>query len=117
DADDNITHVLRGADLLDSTLRQRWLLECLGRPVPDYAHLPVVMNGRDTKLSKSSGSEALDLARASQLLAAAFSYMGLQLPIDMHGASPTTMLAWAKAHYPEHQWPPGRQQPLPASSL
>lgn len=113
DADDGITHVLRGADLLDSTLRQRWLLECLGRPAPDYAHLPVVTDGRNLKLSKSAGSEALDPARASQLLTAALRCMGLQPPSDLQGASPATLLAWATAHYPDHQWPAGRQQPLP----
>ena len=113
DADDGITHVLRGADLLDSTLRQRWLLECLGRPAPDYAHLPVVTDGRDMKLSKSAGSEALDPARASLLLTAALRCMGLQPPSDLQGASPATLLAWGTTHYPDHQWPAGRQQPLP----
>ena len=114
DADDDITHVLRGADLIDSTLRQRWLLECLGRPAPHYAHLPVITDGRDTKLSKSGGSEALDPARASQLLTAALHCMGLQPPDDLLGAPPATLLEWGKAHYPEHHWPPGRQQPLPS---
>lgn len=113
DADDGITHVLRGADLLDSTLRQRWLLECLGRPAPDYAHLPVVTDGRDLKLSKSAGSEALDPARANLLLTAALRCIGLQPPSDLQGASPAALLAWSTAHYPDHQWPAGRQQPLP----
>lgn len=113
DADDGITHVLRGADLLDSTLRQRWLLECLGRPAPDYAHLPVVTDGRDLKLSKSAGSEALNPALTSQLLTAALRCMGLQPPSDLQGASPAALLAWGTAHYPNHQWPAGRQQPLP----
>ena len=113
DADDGITHVLRGADLLDSTLRQRWLLECLGRPAPEYAHLPVVTDGRNLKLSKSAGSEALDPARASRLLTAALHCLGLQPPSDLQGASPAALLAWGTAHYPDHQWPAGRQQPLP----
>ncbi len=113
DADDGITHVLRGADLLDSTLRQRWLLECLGRPAPDYAHLPVITDGRDLKLSKSAGSEALDPARANLLLTAALRCIGLQPPSDLQGASPAELLAWGTAHYPDHQWPAGRQQPLP----
>ncbi len=113
DADDGITHVLRGADLLDSTLRQRWLLECLGRPAPDYAHLPVVTDGRNLKLSKSRGSDALAADRASQLLSAALRCMGLQPPSDLQGANPATLLAGGTAHYPDHQRPAGRQQPLP----
>ena len=114
DADDNITHVLRGADLLDSTLRQCWLLECLARPAPVYAHLPVVTNGRNLKLSKSAGSEALDPARASLLLTAALHCLGLQPPSDLQGENPAALLAWGTAHYPEHQWPTGHQQPLPS---
>lgn len=113
DADDHITHVLRGADLIDSTLRQRWLLECLQRPAPHYAHLPVVTDGRDAKLSKSAGSDALDPTRASYLLGAALYCMGLPVPAELQGAAPATLLEWGRAHYPEHQWPSGRQQPLP----
>ena len=113
DADDGITHVLRGADLLDSTLRQRWLLECLGRPAPDYAHLPVVSDGRNLKLSKSTGSEALDPTRASQLLTTALHCLGLQPPSDLQDERPAVLLAWGTAHYPDHQWPAGRQRPLP----
>ena len=113
DADDHITHVLRGADLIDSTLRQRWLLDCLKRPAPHYGHLPVVTDGRDAKLSKSAGSKAIDPARASQLLGAALYCMGLKVPTALQGAAPATLLEWGKSHYREHQWPPGRQQPLP----
>ena len=113
DADDGITHVLRGADLLDSTLRQRWLLECLDRPAPEYAHLPVVSDGRNLKLSKSTGSEALDPTRASQLLTTALHCLGLQPPSDLQDERPAVLLAWGTAHYPDHQWPAGRQQPLP----
>ncbi|KZX84344.1 glutamyl-Q tRNA(Asp) ligase, partial [Alcanivorax sp. HI0013] len=97
DADDGITHVLRGADLLDSTLRQRWLLECLGKPAPEYAHLPVVSDGRNLKLSKSTGSEALDPTRASQLLTAALHCLGLQPPSDLQDERPAVLLAWGTA--------------------
>jgi len=114
DADDNITHVLRGADLLDSTLRQCWLLECLGRPAPRYAHLPVILDGRATKLSKSAGSDALAPDQASHLLGAAFLGMGLTVPEALSGAPVTELLNWGIRHYSEHRWPPGQTQPLPA---
>lgn len=114
DADDNITHILRGTDLIDSTLRQRWLLECLDRPAPEYAHLPVVTDGRNLKLSKSAGSDALDPNRTSHLITAALTCMGLTVPDTLPGAPAEELLSWGIAHYSEHRWPPGQTQRLPA---
>lgn len=59
DADSGITHVLRGIDLLDSTFRQLWVMDCLGRARPRYGHLPVLVDDDGEKLSKSAGAAAL----------------------------------------------------------
>ena len=64
DAAQGITHVVRGADLLDSTPRQMLLQRALGLPTPMYAHLPVATDANGIKLSKSAGAAAIDPAPA-----------------------------------------------------
>ena len=56
DAAMGITHVLRGADLLDSTARQIALQRALGLPTPAYAHVPLVVGPSGNKLGKRDGA-------------------------------------------------------------
>lgn len=70
DADDRITHVVRGVDLLASTARQVLVLDYLGRDMPVYGHLPLVTDKEGRKLSKSAGSAALPDAPEDNLVRA-----------------------------------------------
>ncbi|TLS52293.1 tRNA glutamyl-Q(34) synthetase GluQRS [Paenibacillus antri] len=58
DAAMNVTHALRGADLLDSTPRQLWLYEALGLTPPTFAHVPLLCDERGERLSKRQKSLA-----------------------------------------------------------
>jgi glutamyl-Q tRNA(Asp) synthetase len=60
DAEQGITDVVRGADLLDNTPRQIWLQHQLDLPTPRYLHLPLVTTAQGEKLSKQTGARALD---------------------------------------------------------
>lgn len=88
DADAGITHIVRGADLLDSTARQIYLQHCLRVPTPSYLHVPVVTNEHGDKLSKQTGATPLDADKPLDALHAAARHLGLDL-----GGRPHTSLA------------------------
>ncbi len=77
DAAQDITHIVRGADLLDSTPRQIHLQHLLGLPTPAYLHVPVVVNAVGEKLSKQSGAQALDASAPLEALRTAGTHLGI----------------------------------------
>ena len=91
DAEQGVTEVVRGADLLSSTARQIALQRELGTPTPSYAHLPLVLGPDGGKLGKRDGALPLsqqDGARVQKTLALALRILG-QGPAD---GSPREML-------------------------
>ncbi|MDO4225922.1 tRNA glutamyl-Q(34) synthetase GluQRS [Neisseria sp.] len=97
DAEQGITHVVRGQDLLVSTPRQIWLQRCLGFATPHYAHLPLLVNRHGQKWSKQTLAPALDLAQREQLLRQVMGY--LNLPPAPETDRPSELLDWAVKHW------------------
>jgi glutamyl-Q tRNA(Asp) synthetase len=97
DADQGVTQVVRGADLLASTPRQIALQRALGYPTPQYAHLPLVVNADGSKLGKRDGAlplPTLDDARVRDTLRLALQHLGVQIEGTAQG-SPREMLELA----------------------
>ena len=99
DAAQGVTHILRGADLLDSTPRQIYLQQKLGITQPHYAHIPVATNLQGEKLSKQTLALALNPSAASQQLWQALDFLGQQPPLELAKAKLSELWAWSQAHW------------------
>ncbi|MEA5445795.1 tRNA glutamyl-Q(34) synthetase GluQRS [Gammaproteobacteria bacterium AB-CW1] len=99
DGDGEISHVVRGIDLLYSAPRQIHLMHCLGLTPPCYAHLPVILNREGQKLSKQTGATGLDTGQAPALLFHALRTLGQAIPEPLQGATLEEIWAWALEHW------------------
>ena len=79
DAEQGVTDIVRGADLLESTPRQIYLQRLLGLSTPCYLHVPAVVNDRGEKLSKQTGAQPLDVGSPIKALMEAAVHLGLAL--------------------------------------
>jgi glutamyl-Q tRNA(Asp) synthetase len=99
DAEQSITDIVRGADLLDSTPRQIYLQQLLGFPTPRYAHVPVAVNTAGEKLSKQTRAAAIDAQRPLPALLAALRFLGQNPPRDLGTANVAALWDWAIANW------------------
>jgi glutamyl-tRNA synthetase len=78
DLDAGITHVVRGEDHISNTPKQLWVLQALGAPVPQYAHLSLLYGPDGKKLSKRHGAASVqELREAGYLPEAVDNYIAL----------------------------------------
>jgi glutamyl-Q tRNA(Asp) synthetase len=99
DAEQGVTDVVRGCDLLASTARQVLLQQALGLPPVRYLHLPLAVDDRGRKLSKSEDAPAAGRSGHGAMLVAALEFLGQHPPAELRTAEPTTVLAWATEHW------------------
>ena len=78
DADQGVTQVVRGGDLLASTARQIALQRALDLPTPEYAHLPLVVGPDGSKLGKRDGALPLAKLDVPMTLALALRVLGIE---------------------------------------
>jgi glutamyl-Q tRNA(Asp) synthetase len=73
---ENVSHVVRGADLLDNTAAQIALMQALDLPVPKYAHIPVAIDANGDKLSKHSKAQPISSMQPLTILLKAWQVLG-----------------------------------------
>jgi len=95
DAWQDITEIVRGADLLATTPGQILLQQYLQLAQPGYAHLPVVLNPEGQKLSKQTGASPISCKQVSETLTAALAFLGHTVPDELTRAPPQEIWSWA----------------------
>ena len=95
DADEHVTTVVRGVDLLDSTAVHLHLQATLGLPSPAYVHLPVVVDADGHKLSKQTGAAPIERWNTSATAATVLELLGARIPAELRGALPRELWSWA----------------------
>jgi glutamyl-Q tRNA(Asp) synthetase len=78
DAEQGVTHIVRGQDLLSSTARQRLLAKALGLISPEVMHVPLVMDEHGLKLSKQNGAQPVDTSSPLKSLLSAYRHLGME---------------------------------------
>lgn len=99
DAKQRITHVVRGADLLDSTPQQVFLQQLLGYRMPVYMHLPIVTDERGKKLSKQSLAAPVRQINVLSQLIAVLKFLGHHPPDELRDSNLETFWEWAIQHW------------------
>jgi glutamyl-Q tRNA(Asp) synthetase len=113
DAEQGITDVVRGADLLDSAPRQIYLQRLLGLRTPRYLHLPVAVNATGEKLSKQTRAAPVDARDPVPALARVMEFLGQAPPAELHRATLAEFWRWALAHWDAQRVPRRRSLPAP----
>ena len=105
--------MVRGADLLDSTPRQRFLQQLLGLPSPRYLHLPVAINAGNEKLGKQARATAVSTDAGNRALYQALEFLNQPLPDNVPGAGQDELWQWAIEHWDINALPRRRTLPAP----
>jgi glutamyl-Q tRNA(Asp) synthetase len=94
DAEQGVTTVVRGVDLLDSTAAHIHLQRALGLTTPQYYHVPIVVNEQQQKLSKQTGAAAID-AGSGWAAPIVLELLGLAVPDQLARERPGLLWQWA----------------------
>lgn len=95
----NINHVLRGADLLTSTIKQIYLHQCLHLPIPIYLHVPLITGANGSKLSKKEFAPAVTKNNSHETLFTLLQLLRQNPPVELRNETIVEQLKWAIVHW------------------
>ncbi|MCP3673375.1 MAG: tRNA glutamyl-Q(34) synthetase GluQRS [Gammaproteobacteria bacterium] len=109
DIEQQITHVIRGADLLETTSQQLYLFKLLKYSLPIFGHLPVATNNQGLKLSKQNYAPSIADAPVNETLWLALNFLKQSPPIELRKENTSLLLDWATQHWQPNKFK-GKQQ-------
>ncbi|WP_151671828.1 tRNA glutamyl-Q(34) synthetase GluQRS [Nitrincola schmidtii] len=100
-----VSHIVRGADLLQETFAQLELQKHLGFTSPQYAHIPLAITAQGQKLSKQNLAPSIEHLPVIATLVSALTFLGQDLPPEPLSLSAQSLLNWASQHWQIKQIP------------
>lgn len=98
DAEQNITEIVRGSDLLDNTPRQIYLQQLLDYPQPKYVHIPIATKNGD-KMSKQTNAPPIKLRDPVETGVQVLRFLGQTIPDQWQWANIEELWRWAIPHW------------------
>jgi glutamyl-Q tRNA(Asp) synthetase len=99
DIEQQISHIIRGSDLLDVTARQIFLFRLLQAPAPQFGHVTLATHSNGQKLSKQNLAPPLNPSKAGANIWHALAFLGQNPPRELYRAPPRELLAWGITHW------------------
>jgi len=112
DAEQNITDIVRGVDLLDSTPRQVYLQDKLNLITPSYLHLPIAVDSSGKKISKSINPSSINSSKSNKILFNALDFLGQNPPKELIAYDVKAILDWAIENWNINSVPGQKEIPV-----
>lgn len=109
DVDQQISHIIRGCDLLEPTARQLTFYKTLNQPAPLFGHIPLAVTDQGYKLSKQNKAPAIDKANPQPAIIAALKFLGQNVDENLVKADSQTIISWSVAEFDFEKVPKSRE--------
>lgn len=99
DQQQGINHIVRGFDLLHSTIKQLYIYRLLGYPAPNYCHVPVIVDSTGNKLSKRKSAQAVCMQNPQKTLFLLLELLQQNPPSKLKNAAVNEIINWGIEHW------------------